>query len=231
MVKAGTRQRAAVEFGCGLQYAFHQVQAGGGIGRIKRKLAAATLVVAGTLTLAACGGGMDGMNMGDDSSSSPSATADASAEFNDADVTFASHMIPHHQQAVEMAELADTRAQSQEVKDLAAQIKRAQGPEIEQMTAWLDAWGQPAPSDMGGMDMGGSMPGMMSEDEMGQLEGASGAEFDQMFLTMMISHHQGAIEMAKTEQADGKNEDAIDLAAQIERAQTEEIATMRELLK
>ena len=198
---------------------------------IKRKLAAATLALAGTLTLAACGGGMDGMNMGDDSSSSPSPTAEASAEFNDTDVTFASQMIPHHQQAIEMAELADTRAQSQEVKDLAVQIKRAQGPEIQEMTAWLEAWGQPIPSDMGGMDMGGSMPGMMSEDEMGQLESAAGVEFDRMFLTMMISHHEGAIRMAKTEQADGKNQDAIDLAVQIEQAQTEETATMRDLLR
>ena len=199
---------------------------------IKRKLAAATLALAGTLTLAACGGDDEGhgmSGMGSDSSSQ-STSMDESAGFNDADVTFASHMIPHHQQAVEMAELAETRAASQQVKDLATQIKNAQGPEIQQMTAWLEAWGQPMPSDMGGMDMGGSMPGMMSEDEMSQLENATGAKFDRIFLTMMISHHEGAIEMANTEQADGKNQDAIDLAIQIEQAQTAEIATMRELL-
>lgn len=198
---------------------------------IKRKLAAATMLVAGTATLAACGGGGGHDMSGMGSSSSPSTTADASVEFNDADVTFASHMIPHHQQAVEMAELAETRAASQEVKDLATQIKNAQGPEVAQMTEWLNAWGQPVPSDMGGMDMGASMPGIMSEDEMSQLENATGVEFDRMFLTMMISHHQGAIEMAQSEQADGKNDDAVNLAVQIEQAQTLEIRTMRRLLQ
>jgi uncharacterized protein (DUF305 family) len=87
------------------------------------------------------------------------------ATFNDADATFAQQMIPHHQQAVTMAELAGTRATDPEVKRLAAQIKAAQGPEITTMTGWLSAWGKPAPTDSldHGMNMsGGSMPGMMS---------------------------------------------------------------------
>ena len=201
----------------------------------RKRLALAALVVAGTLTLAACGGGDDSMDgMSGMGSPTPSATQSSSAttsDFNDADVTFATDMIAHHRQAVEMAKLADSRAKSAEVKDLAVQIMDAQDPEIAMMTSWLTEWGKPVPEDMGGMDMSGSMPGMMSSDDMDQLTNASGVDFDQMFLTMMIEHHEGAIEMAKTEQVDGTNPDAISLAEQIEQAQTEEIATMRGLLK
>ena len=204
----------------------------------KKYLALAALAVAGMLTLAACGDD-GGHSMGDmsgrDSSSSmrPSTEmtgTDAMSEFNSADVAFATNMIPHHQQAVEMAEFAEERAGSQEIKDLAAQIKAAQGPEIETMTGWLAAWGEPIPDDMGGMDMSGSMPGMMSMGDMNMLRESSGAGFDQMFLTMMIQHHQGAIEMARTEQADGANEAAIQLAEEIEAAQTAEISMMRGML-
>ncbi|WP_460715030.1 DUF305 domain-containing protein [Nocardioides dilutus] len=163
------------------------------------------------------------------SSSATDSSSDAS-EFNDADVRFATDMITHHRQAVEMAELAEARAESAQVKDLGAQIKDAQDPEIQQMSAWLTAWGEPIPGDHGGMDMSGSMPGMMSTQQMDDLMNASGAEFDQMFLTMMIAHHQGAIEMAQTEQADGLNAGAIALAVQVELAQTEEITTMQALL-
>lgn len=162
--------------------------------------------------------------------SSPSSSESAVTDFNDADVAFATNMIPHHKQAVEMAELAETRADSPEVKDLAAQIKNAQDPEIETMTGWLTAWNQPVPEDMGGMDMSGSMPGMMSMEEMQNLESASGAEFDRMFLTMMLKHHEGAIAMARTEETEGMDEGAIKLAGEIVEAQTSEIATIKKLL-
>jgi len=204
----------------------------------KKHLALVALAVTGMLTLAACGDD-GGHSMGDmsgmDSSSSmrPSTEMtgpDSSTEFNSADVAFATNMIPHHQQAVEMAELAGDRAESQEVKDLAAQIGAAQGPEIETMTGWLTAWGEPIPDDTGGMDMSGSMPGMMSMSDMNMLRESSGAGFDRMFLAMMIRHHQGAIEMARTEQADGANEAAMQLAEEIEAAQTAEITMMRGIL-
>jgi uncharacterized protein (DUF305 family) len=211
----------------------------------KKTLALAALTVAGVLTLAACGGsdnsmnGMSSMGSSSTSTSTPTASSsssDAMSDFNDADVTFATEMIPHHRQAVEMAKLADTRAKSTEVKDLAMQIMNAQDPEIQTMSGWLTDWGKPVPSDsssMSGMDMGGasSMPGMMSSDDMDKLMKATGAEFDQMFLTMMISHHEGAIEMAKTEEANGMNAEATGLAARIEEAQNEEITTMQGLLK
>jgi uncharacterized protein (DUF305 family) len=185
-----------------------------------RKTLTAALLAASLLTIAACGNDAD---------------TDAGAGHNDTDVTFAQRMIPHHQQAIEMADLAEGRASSQEVKDLAADIKGAQDPEIETMTGWLESWGEDVPSeDMSDMDHGdmstGDMEGMMSEEEMAELEAASGADFDRMFLTMMIEHHEGAIEMAQTEQEDGENPDAIALAEDIEEAQTSEIATMNELL-
>ncbi|MBZ5736407.1 DUF305 domain-containing protein [Nocardioides sp. TRM66260-LWL] len=201
----------------------------------KKSITLAALAVAGSLTLAACGssdsmGNMPGMGSSS-TSSSPTPNSSSMADFNDADVTFATDMIPHHRQAVEMAKLAETRAASQKVKDLAMQIMNAQDPEIQTMSSWLTAWGKPVPADMGGMDMSGSMPGMMSSSDMADLKKASGADFDQMFLTMMIAHHQGAIEMAKTEETGGMNTDAIALAQQIEAAQTTEITTMKGLLK
>lgn len=200
----------------------------------KKHLAALALVVFGGLTLAACGGddSMSGMSGMDSSTPTPtdSRSSNAASEFNDADVTFATDMIPHHRQAVEMAALAESRADSPEVVALAEQIKQAQDPEIQTMSGWLSAWGEPVPEEMGGMDMSTSMPGMMSADEMDGLMNASGVDFDQMFLTMMIEHHRGAIEMAKAEQADGEYPDAVALAEEIETAQTEEIATMQGLL-
>ena len=142
----------------------------------------------------------------------------------------------HHQQAIEMADLAESRAESQEVKDLATDIEAAQGPEIETLTGWLESWGEDVPDEgMSGMDHGDmssdDMGGMMTEDEMADLESASGAEFDQMFLTMMIEHHEGAIEMAKTEQSEGEFPEAVDMAKEIETTQAEEIQTMQDLLK
>ena len=198
----------------------------------RKHLTAATLVVAAALTLGACGGhDMSSMSGTEGSDSSPSSSSDGTADFNDADVTFATDMIAHHRQAVEMAEVAETRAESPEVKDLATQIMDAQDPEIETMAGWLTSWGEPVPDDMSGMDMSSSMPGMMSQDEMTSLENTSGAEFDQMFLAMMVEHHQGAIEMAKSEQSDGLFPDAIALAKQVETAQTDEITTMQALLR
>ncbi len=169
--------------------------------------------VAATALLAACG----------------SDAATSAEDHNAADVTFATDMIPHHRQAVEMAEIAATRAGSPEVLQLAEEIAGAQEPEIETMTGWLEQWGEPLPDEMGGMDMGG-MPGMMSQEQMQGLEEASGPAFDEMFLEMMIEHHTGAIQMAQTEQSEGLSSEAIELAEQIESAQRDEVATMQDLL-
>ena len=155
------------------------------------------------------------------------------ANVSDSDVSFAQQMIPHHQQAVEMADLALTRETSPEVKKLAEQIKAAQGPEIEMMSMWLQSWG--APMEMGedhsGHDMGGmDMSGMMSDDDMQALADAQGAEFDRMWLEMMIAHHQGAISMAEQVKAASSNADVTSLAGAVMTGQAEEIDTMQKLL-
>ncbi|WP_461031705.1 DUF305 domain-containing protein [Streptomyces mayteni] len=205
-----------------------------------RRAAAAVGSVAAALVLSACGGGgHDGMDMGDSgNTTAPSESAPSSEstdEHNDADVTFAQRMIPHHQQAVEMADLALDQASSEEVRTLAEQIRAAQAPEIEALSGWLEEWGEEVPDggmDHSGMDMseGMDMGGMMSEEDMAELENASGADFDTAFLEMMTEHHQGAVEMAETEQANGAYQPALDMAEDITTSQTAEIDQMNQLL-
>ena len=151
------------------------------------------------------------------------------ADHNDADVEFAQLMIPHHEQAVEMAQLATTRAENTDVKDLAGRIEAAQSPEIDAMTGWLTEWGEDAEPTGGGM--GHDSTGVMSDAEMAELEAASGTEFDRMFLEMMVEHHTGAIEMAEAEIADGQFPDALAMAEAIKSTQQSEIAEMEGLLE
>ena len=177
---------------------------------------------------------MDGHSMGSMSSApASSASASSSDRFNDADVMFAQMMYPHHAQAVEMADMANGRTDNPEVLSLASAIAAAQQPEMDQMTAWLTEWGKPAPSadmgQMGGMDHS-SGSGMMTAQDMDALMAASGPEFDRQWLTMMIAHHTGAIEMANTEIAGGSNPDAQEMARTIVATQQQEIDTMQRLL-
>ncbi|MEV0289035.1 DUF305 domain-containing protein [Kribbella sp. NPDC050820] len=161
----------------------------------------------------------------------PGSTATAAA-FNDADVRFASQMIPHHQQAVQMASMAGYQATTPEVKRLAVAIKAAQDPEIKVMSGWLTTWGKPVPSpEHGGHGAAEEAPGMMGEEEMSELGKAKGAAFDQAWMQLMIRHHQGAVTMATAEQKSGKDPAAIALAKKIQAAQTAEITTMQNLLK
>ncbi|GAA0503560.1 DUF305 domain-containing protein [Saccharopolyspora thermophila] len=192
---------------------------------MNRVLTAVVGAAAAAAVLAGCSGGdmppMPGHG-------APTTAAQPGAEAaNAADVAFAQGMIPHHQQAIDMSRLAPERAQSQQVKDLARQIEAAQGPEIHTLSGWLRDWGAPEPH--GGMDHGG-MGGMMSADEMAQLQAARGTEFDRLFLTMMIRHHEGAVAMARTELAEGRFPAAKQMAQQIIDAQQAEIATMKGLL-
>jgi uncharacterized protein (DUF305 family) len=190
------------------------------------------LVPVTALTLAACGSSGSsgsGHSMAGHSMGAPSmgaSSAPASSGHNSQDVMFAQMMIPHHQQAIVMAKQAATKASSPQVKKLAAQIEQAQDPEIQKMTGWLKAWGASVPSP-GGMQMG---EGMMSEQDMTKLGKLSGKQFDKAFLQMMIKHHQGAVTMAKTEQASGSSADAKALADSIVTSQSAEITTMQHLL-
>ncbi|MEV0143858.1 MULTISPECIES: DUF305 domain-containing protein [unclassified Nonomuraea] len=198
--------------------------------RINRKIS--LTAAAGALALlTACGGGnSDSMagHEGMSSSSAPAATTASapSAAFNDGDTMFAQMMIPHHEQAVEMADLAATRASDPEVKELAIKIKAAQAPEIQTMKDWLTEWG--VHPDSGGM--GHSMPGIMSEEAMKKLGAAKGKAFDKLFVQHMIAHHNGAIEMAKAEQANGSNPEAKELAKTIETTQQAEVEQLQKIL-
>lgn len=234
----------------------------------KRVLSASVALALG-LTLAACGG-TTGSGAAATSGATSGATPPAptgspvdraaastppapSDEHNTVDVMFVTMMIPHHEGAIEMSEVALTQASTQPVKDLAARIKAAQGPEIEQMRGWLAGWDTAMPmagptADTGhGMDhgspatsgsasattvddlgMGDAMS--MSEADMAALRAATGVAFDRLFLQQMIVHHQGAIAMADVEIAQGRHPQALALADAIKSGQAAEIAEMQQLL-
>ena len=197
---------------------------------------AAALTTLATLTiLTACGGSST-----EAGSSSPAGPASSSAAqpHNQSDVMFAHHMIPHHQQAIEMSGIVlSKQGIDPRVAALANQIKAAQGPEIQQMQAWLSQWGQPTvtpmPSrSMPGHDMG-DMPGtggMMSAQDMDALRNAQGVDASKLFLTQMIQHHQGAITMAQGEIKSGQYPPAVALAQSIITSQQKEIDEMNGVL-
>lgn len=200
----------------------------------RRTILRAVALTATSLVLTACSTDHASMESGSMASlNSTVVTSDSSesADFNMADATFAQNMIPHHEQAIEMAEMAldPTVGASDALRTLAEAIKAGQDPEIQQMRAWLEAWGQPEMGEMEGHDMS-SMTGMMSMEDMDALATLTGAAFDQAWLEMMILHHEGAVEMAEAVKATGTNADVVALADQVIAAQTAEITTMNELL-
>ena len=196
-----------------------------------RRLAAPTIALALVVTLAACGS--------DDSSSANTAAVDsssgsgASVALNAADIEFAQGMIAHHEQAIEMAEIAldPNVGASPEVVDLATRIMGAQDPEVDLMTGWLTAAGEPVAMDASeGHDMS-SMEGMMTAEQMDAMAAMSGADFDQIWLQMMIAHHEGAVSQSQTVKANGSNADVLALADTIINAQQAEITEMQTLLQ
>jgi uncharacterized protein (DUF305 family) len=174
---------------------------------------------AATLLALAAACGTDGGDGGD---------TGPSAAFNEADVAFTQDMLMHHQQALEVAELAQTRAQDAALSEVASSIAATLEPQITTMNGWLAAWGEPAQPE-GGHD-GMSMPGMATEDEMAALMEASGVEFDRMFARMMIAHHGGALQMCQDVQTQGMNQDVNDLATTIEEQRSAELATLEEII-
>ncbi|MFF2495536.1 DUF305 domain-containing protein [Agromyces sp. NPDC058064] len=198
--------------------------------RTARKLLITAAAAATALALAGCAdSSMEGMDHGDGSASTPAtdSSAASAAGANGADVAFATMMIPHHEQAIEMSELLLAEPElSDPVRALAEGVMAAQQPEIDQLRDWLAEWGQ-GEADMGGMDHG---DGMMSEDDLVALEAAAGAEAERLYLEQMIVHHEGAVEMAEAEIADGEHPDAVAMAERIVATQSDEIALMQELL-
>jgi uncharacterized protein (DUF305 family) len=187
--------------------------------------------------VAGCGSSGDNSmpGMGNGAANTSSAASTPQSGHNAEDIAFAQGMIPHHVQAVDMAKLVPSRSADPKVLDLATRIQGAQDPEIRQLTDMLKKWGSAPTStpSMPGMDHGsmGHGGGMMTAEEMKQLEQAKGSEFDRMWTQMMIKHHEGAIEMAKTELAKGSDADAKALAQKIVDAQQAEITEMQGLLK
>ena len=181
---------------------------------------------AGLLLLAACGSESNQQS----TASTQTDLTSSESSFNDADVMFAQMMIPHHEQAIELADMAldPTLIASEPVKTLASQIKSAQDPEIDLMTQWLTDWDQPLMDMSEEHDM--SMDGMLSVDEIAALGELTGAEFDQAWATAMIAHHKGAIKMAKTVKEDGKSTPVQDLANLIVQEQQSEITVLETLL-
>jgi uncharacterized protein (DUF305 family) len=199
-------------------------------------------VAAVALIAAACGN-----DSGDEPVMQPPPAADdggdgmegaEDAEPNPVDIEFTRAMIVHHQQAIEMSALAEDRADSDEVRVLAARIEAAQQPEIDLMLGWLEVWGEDPPGggmDMDGMDHDGmgmddADMGMMTQQDMADLDAASGPEFDRMFLAMMIEHHRGAIAMAREVQATGSHPDVLQIAGQVIVDQEAEVQEMEQLL-
>ncbi|ABK05656.1 protein of unknown function DUF305 (plasmid) [Arthrobacter sp. FB24] len=205
--------------------------------KTQKYLALSATAVAAAIALGGCASvsngtsapvnSMNGMDHGSASGSAPaSSTPPAAADHNAADTMFTQGMIPHHQQAVEMSDLMlGKKDVPAPVKDLATRIKATQGPEIATMTGWLKTWNESAT-----MAPGHTMEGMMGDDDLTRLKAAQGTEAAKLFLTQMIAHHQGAVTMAKTEIADGKNADAVALAKSIVTAQESEIKDMQALL-
>lgn len=185
----------------------------------------AGIVAAASLVFSACG------SSGESTSTQDSAATPAASDFNDADVMFAQMMMPHHEQAIEMADIAldPTVGASAEIVALATQIKAAQDPEIAQMTELLTSWGKSTMPD-DGMDHSSMMSGMLSADELDSLATMRGPDFDKAWAAAMIAHHEGAILMANDVLKDGSNTAILDLANAIVATQQTEIDQLKTLL-
>ena len=189
---------------------------------MKRPTLTAIALIAAALLLGACGShDMGSMDTGN--------SIPESADFNDADVMFAQMMIPHHEQAIEMSDIAlnPNTGASAAVIALASQIKGAQDPEISQMKNLLTTWGMPM--EMGSMDHSSMMDGMLSLEGMDALGQLKGAEFDKAWAKGMIGHHEGAIKVANDVLAKGKNSEILALANAVVSGQSTEIETLKPL--
>ena len=194
--------------------------------RMQRVTALGAALIAGSLVLAACSSDSSAHGGGHDS------MTEVAADVDPADVMFAQMMIPHHEQAVVMADLAASRASDPAIVNLAREIKGAQAPEIALMGSWLDEWGAERLSSDEAMGAHGShgMAGMLDQDQLDDLAQSEGADFDTLFAKAMIEHHQGAVQMARDVLADGADPDVAALAREIIVTQEKEILQLQSFL-
>lgn len=192
--------------------------------RRPHRTASAVAALALLLTAAGCGGG-------DDSGSASPAETKASQQaegspHDDADVTFAQEMVPHHRQAVAMTKLTEGHDLDPQVQDLVDGIATTQSGEIDRMTGWLKGWDEKVPAEDSDM----RMQGMLTDDQLTELGDTADPAFQRLWLTRMIGHHRGAIPMAQTELDEGKNPAARALAREIIKTQKAELYEMGGLL-
>ena len=193
------------------------------------RIAALLAAAAAALFLSSCGGSTSDVRTDPKSTEQPVITGQP-AGYNADDVAFVTNMIPHHEQAVEMSAMVPDRSTNPELIALAQQISAAQQPEINVMKVFLVQWNENPDTNSGHEGHGNTMQGMVDKPTMTKLQSLNGAEFDKLWLESMISHHQGAIEMAKAELANGDNVDAKGLAKNIVATQEAEIGQMKQML-
>jgi uncharacterized protein (DUF305 family) len=193
-----------------------------------RRVGAALAAVAAALFLSSCSRPASDGHTGQPSDQ-PVITGQP-AGYNADDVAFANDMILHHQQAVDLSAMVPDRSANTELVSLAQQISTVQQPEINVMKVFLVQWKENPDTNSGHAGHGNTMQGMVDGATMTRLESLNGAEFDKLWLESMISHHQGAIEMAKAEIANGDNVDAKSLANNIVTTQEAEIGQMKQML-
>jgi len=198
--------------------------------RIARIAAAATALLAALLLVVSCSESKPAEQHAAHDTDEPVITGEP-AGFNEADVAFATNMIPHHQQAIDMAALVPERTTNQELITLANKISAAQQPEINALRVFLVQWNENPQDGSGGHEGHAPMMGMADEATMQQLAALSGPEFDRLWLQTMVAHHEGAVEMAMTEIAKGENVDAKRMAQNIIDTQQREIGQMNEMLE
>jgi len=185
---------------------------------------------------------------GEPTTTLPSSTRPTLAKPTAADVQFMQHMIIHHAQAVEMTALIESHTQNKALRTLGERISRSQSDEIKFMKRWLTARGEPVEMpgmsgmEMPGMDMSNHqmpaghqmmMPGMLTPEQMDALRKAKGAEFDRLFLTGMIQHHNGALSMVKDlfdTAGAGQDAELFNFTTEVDSGQRAEIRIMQTML-
>jgi uncharacterized protein (DUF305 family) len=196
------------------------------------RIAAVLVALFAALLLTACSGSDDKT---DTAKADESVSTPAPPGFNADDYAFATNMIPHHQQAIELAALAPEHSTDKDLIALAAKISAEQDPEIKALRVFLVQWDEnpddnASHGDHGGDAGHGSMAGMVDDATMAKLQSLKGAEFDTLWLQSMIGHHEGAIAMAKAEVAKGQNVDTKRMAQTIIDSQQAEIDQMKKML-